>query len=281
VILETRDGEKKRPASVHGAVLVESLTPTRGSASKQQSTMLQFWPEPRLTWQSVSHAKLTRAVDGEGRKLTPELTPTAPIRGVGVPQVRPQGKDVEIVGLTKSNTRQLELRFKPNDPPSPLARELTGLAFGLVRGGNEPLATLTLDPQKAVAVTGQAGVELTASTRSAAKKEFVDVKLVFSPTTVDAARTSDELLGVKLSSPGGNRTMLGVRVTDAEGEAFTLSLASQRSDFDRVGNRIIVNLSLELVFVKDGPTTPAKVAFWGSIARPVEVPFSLKDVPLR
>jgi hypothetical protein len=39
-------------------------------------------------------------------------------------------------------------------------------------------------------------------------------------------------------------------------------------------------MSLELV-TKDGATEPAKVTFWGTTVRQVEVPFALKDVPLR
>src|SRR5207244_3204651 len=149
------------------------------------------------------------------------------------------------------------------------------------RSATEPMATVTLDPQKAVAVVGQAGVELTASMKTdAAGKKFVDVALSFSPTAVEPARASDELPDVKPAASGNNQSVLGMRVTDADGRAFDLALANQASDFDRTGKRIVAKLTLELVLVKDGPTAPAKVVFWGTTVRQVEVPFALKDVPL-
>jgi hypothetical protein len=56
VVLEARDGTKKRPASVHGAVLVEAFEAPKGALLPVTSgALLQFWPEPKLAWQSVAN----------------------------------------------------------------------------------------------------------------------------------------------------------------------------------------------------------------------------------
>ena len=44
--------------------------------------------------------------------------------------------------------------------------------------------------------------------------------------------------------------------------------------------RIMLAMRLDLSAAKDGPTVPAKLVFWGNYAKPVGVPFALKDVPL-
>lgn len=287
VVLEGRAGGKKRPASVHGAVLVEAFDLPRGASSPQVSAaVLQFWPEPRVAWQSVVSHRTTKATDPEGRKITPDVTPPPapppPIRPGRGPLVREVEGGLAVVPGFKPNIRQAVVKFKPGEERATVARELTGSVVGLVRSAVEPLATVPLDADKAVTVTGQAGVELTASVRAGADgKQVAKVTLSFPPAAVDPARPGEELTGVKPPAAGGNRTVLGVRVTDAAGAPFDLALAEQASDFDPTGRRIVVKLTLTLGAAKDGPTVPAKVAFWGTTPRPVEVAFALKDVPLR
>jgi hypothetical protein len=281
VVLEARDGTRKwkRPASVHGAVLVEAFETPQGGAAPGANAVLQFWPEPKLAWQSVASLKVTTATDDDGRKLIPDMTlPPAP----SPPRIgRAPGSAPPGAMTFAPNIRQAVVTFKPVAEPVPLVRELTGSAYGLVRSAVEPLATVTLDPQKAVAATGQAGVELTASVRTDAKgKKLVDVTLSFPPTPVEPARPGDELPDTKPSAAGGNRSWLGVRVTDAAGAAFQLALIEQTSDFIPAGRRILVKMTLEPIVAKDGPTVPAKVVFWGTTVKQVEVPFAFKDVPL-
>jgi hypothetical protein len=278
VVLEARDGAKKRPASVHGSVLVEAFTVR--DAPRGGAAVLQFWPEPKLGWQSVANLNVTRAVDADDRKLTPDLTPAIQPPGRRPLVMQPNG---EVGGAQPgSNVRQALAKFKPGAELASVARELSGSAFALVRSAAEPLATITLDPKKTVAVAGKASVEMTAYTfTDATDKTFVDVTLTFPPTTVEPVRASDELPDLKPAATGGNRSVLGVRVTDADGRAFELALSRQRSDFDNGSKRIVARMTFELVVAKGAPTEPAKVVFWGTTARPVEIPFALKDVPLK
>lgn len=274
VVLESRGGAKKKPMSVHGAVLVEAFPlPKEVVPFVASGTTLQVWPEPRLVWHAVTHVKSTKTVDRDGRKLLPATT-TPPLSQALAYGRTPGGKSIY------SPMNQAYLTFKS---PGSGASELAGAIHGLVRSGPEPLATIALNQKPAGLVTGSAGVQMSASTRTDANgKKFVDVKVIFSPAAVDAVRPSDPLPGEKLDATGSNRSVLGVRVTDPDGAAFGLSVVNQQSGFDRNGRRtIIVQMTLELILAKDGPTTPAQVIFWGTTLKPVEVPFALKDVPFK
>lgn len=294
VVLEAREGAR-RPASVHGAVLVEAFTLPRGTESKSvAATVLQVWPEPKLAWQSSADAKVTHAADPEQRKLIPDFTPAAAppqvqrLKGGEVIAVRNPDGSVTPVNANAKNPLEVGPNFTPNARQSliklktgvPVAAELNGSVFGLVRVGVEPLAAVALDGEKSVAARGTAGVELTATARAGEKgKRFVDAKVVYEPQRVQPARPGDELTGTKLNPRGSNSTTLGVRITDADGKAFDLALPNQQSTFDPTGRRIVARLTPEVVGDKDAPA-PATVTFWGSYARSVEVPFALKNVPL-
>ncbi len=287
VVLEARDGTKKRPASVHGAILVEAFDVPKGALASQANALLQLWPEPRLSWQSVSNVKVTKSIDAQDRKLAPDfavVTEWVPER-MTTPAF---GKKLEssLVGF-KPNLRQAVVRFKPGEWATPVARELAGSVFGLVRPAAEPMATIKLNPKQPVAVTGQAGVELTAAERTEKGRQYIDVRLAYDSLAVIPARNGDDLTRygderdhVKLPTEL-NKAVLGLRVIDPDGKPFDLSIASSSNDFDRANpRRMVLNLKLELIVAKDGPTMPAQVVFWGAAPRPVEVPFALKDVPL-
>ncbi|HEY1189681.1 MAG TPA: hypothetical protein VGE74_18685 [Gemmata sp.] len=294
VVLEARE-RGKRPASVHGAVLIEAFELPKGTESRTvAATVLQVWPEPKLAWQSNADAKVTHAADAEKRKLPPDFTPAVALpqvqrlRGGDVIAIRNPDGSVTIVNANARNPIAVGPNFTPNARQSLLklktgasaAAELNGSVFGLVRMGIEPLATVTLDGEKSVAGRGVAGVEVTTAVRKGEKgKTFVDVKVYYDPIRVQPARPSDSLTGVKLNARGSNATALGVRVTGADGKAFDLALANQASNFDPTGRHIVARLALEVLGAEDAPG-PATVTFWGNYARSVEVPFALKNVPL-
>jgi hypothetical protein len=282
VVLEARGAAKKRPACVHGAILVEALELPNAAAPDARAAVLQFWPEPKITWEAVAYTKITKATDERGQKLLPDLTvpPPEPVPQPGIQRGGRGAAPVTTVKLKKPNVRQAVVKLKPGAERTELARELTGSAYALVRSAVEPVAALTLDPQKPVVVTGQSGTEMTAAIRTDARgKRFVDVTLSFAHS-VDPVGPRDELPDGKPAARGGNRTVSGVQITDADGAAFALALAGQESALDRFTRRIVVKLALEPVVAKDGPTVPARVVFWGTVIKPVEIPFALKDVPL-
>ncbi|MCI0703612.1 MAG: hypothetical protein L0241_21230 [Planctomycetia bacterium] len=294
VVLEARDGAQKRPASVHSAVLIEAFElPKAAALADVAAAVLQVWPEPKLGWHSSANVKITKSIGANSAKLVPDYTPNRAmpqVKKLGggaigvvnpdgtVTLVNPGAANPLVVGPNFTpNVRQTLVKFKSSEK---VASELTGSVYGLVRSAPEPLATVTLDPDKPVAVTGRAGVEMTASVRADGKgKKFVVVKLVYHPITVEPVRRSDELPEVKPDSTGSNQTTLGVRVTDAKNTALDVSVRGHVSNFAQGGRSIVIELTLGLPDAKDAPI-PAKVVFWGNYLKPVEVPFALKDVPL-
>lgn len=295
VVLEESDG-KRRPTAITGAVMVEAFELPKGAESRTvAAVVLQVWPEPKLSWQSNADVKVTHAVDAARRKLVPDLTPTAAlpqvqrVRGDGAIIVRNPDGTIVVVNPNANNPIEVGPNFTPNARQSLIklktaastATELNGSVYGLTRSGVEALAAVALDGNKSVTARGVPGVELTASLRTDGKgKKFVDAKVLYEPLRVQPARPSDELPGVKLGASGSNSTALGVRVTDADGKAFDLALPNQSSGFDQTNRQITARLTLEVIEGKDAPKAPATVTLWGTYTRSVEVPFTLKDVPL-
>ncbi len=295
VILEAREG-KKRPASVHGGVLVEAFEVPQASSTRLfASAVLQVWPESKLGWQYAADVKVTNALDNKGGKVLPDLTHVGarpqvkPVPGGKVVVVQNADGTITIVNPDAKNPVMVGAPFTPNVRQALVklktgpgtASELTGSVYGLVRSPPEPLVTIALVAKEEVSATGHADTATEASLRTDADgKRFVIVKLSYDPLKVHPARTGDDLADVKPAA-GGNQTVHGLRVTDADGNAFDAALIRASNDFDptRQG-RIVLSMKLELPVVKDGPTLPTKLVFWGSYAKPVGVPFTLKDVSL-
>ena len=92
---------------------------------------------------------------------------------------------------------------------------------------------------------------------------------------VDHAGVGVELPGTK----GGNWTIQGVRITDADGKPYMLGVVGGSSHSNANG-RLAMSYSLGLHPDKDGNGPPAIATFWGTYAKPVEIPIVLADVPL-
>ena len=80
VVLEAHDANaRKRPAVVHGAVLVEAIPfPANTSPGVQAAALLQVWPEPRLQWQATWNVKVSKAVDDRGERIRGEFVAIQP-----------------------------------------------------------------------------------------------------------------------------------------------------------------------------------------------------------
>jgi hypothetical protein len=289
VVLEARGGAKRRPAAVFGAVLVEAVPFPKGSAGP--AALLQAWPEPRLEQLTVRGVRVAAATDPGGGTLASDPAahlvapagPTKSIRPDGVVVIRNRDGTATLrrdgaadTGAFRPNARQAVVGFKPGGAPPLAARELSVSVLGTVRSGVEPLARAALEENRPATADGAGGVELTVRTfKTADGKLGASVTVGYDRGSVEAAGVGVELPGVK---GGGNHAVHGVRITDAAGRPYTLGLVGGSSRPGRLG-RQEVTLSLELHPPKDaGP--PDAATFWGTYAKPVEVPVVLKDVPL-
>jgi hypothetical protein len=295
VVLEARGDAPPRPAAVKGAVLIEAVPIPKVAAPKGPAVLLQAWPEPRLRWDGTADLKVTRAL-AAGEKLAAEYVPMPKGNVVGKREgmvliQNPDGSATwsrdtaafEVAGTLRPNARQALLRIKPGEKPVEVADELGVSLFAHVRSGVEPLAHARgLEPNKQVAGASSAGVELTVTYRkNGAGRLVASVELSFDKA-VQYAGVSDELPG----APGGagaavgNHTVHGIRIADADGKPYTLGLASGANQFDPTGKRVVMKLQLELHTNRDGQGPPASATFWGTAVRGVEIPVTLRDVPL-
>ena len=294
VVLGPRGSSPRRPAAVYGAVLVEALPFPKTAAPSPHSALLQVWPEPRLAWGSATGARISAAIDAAGERLTPEAVALVPpkaqltsheslviVRNADGTAGTLVVSDPLKVGFVP-NSRQAIVGFQSGERQPTVLKELHVALLGTVRTGVEPLARASkLEFNQSSTVTGAGGVEMTISYGKNDDNAFVaKVTLSYDRRQVEAAGVGVELRGTKGLGPSiGNHTVHGVRITDADGKPYTLGLTSGQSRPEANG-RQVVGLNLELHPDKDGHGPPATATFWGTYAKPVEVPVVLKDVPL-
>jgi hypothetical protein len=291
VVLEPRGSAPRRPAAVFGAVLVEAL-PFPKNAGPSESVLLQVWPEPRLAWGSASGVKVAAALDAAGERLGAEgislAMPTVrPSRREGLVVVRRPDGGADLVpessaivpGTFKPNPRQAVVRFKTGEKTA--LKQLDVALLGTVRSGIEPLSRATgLEENRQATGVGVDGIEF--SVRYYKNKDgrlAANVTLAYDRQGVAPVGVSEELPGTKGGGPGrANYTVQGVRITDAEGKPYSLGVIGGSGRPNRA--RQTMTLTLELHPEKDGHGPPATATFWGTYAKPVEVPVVLRDVPL-
>jgi hypothetical protein len=296
VVLEPRNPKSpRRPAAVHGAVLIEAYTLPPAAVGPLPGTMVQVWPEPRLHWEAITSVKVVKATDVADRLLVTETavataSPPFLVAADGVVIVRnPDGTARFIRGGVSGsdrgitlNARQGLIQFKAEPRPE-LVKQLHLSLFGTVRTGIEPLSQATdLAANRVVNGVGIAGVDLRVSYgRSPAGQLTATVELSYDPKTVNPVGSGDPLPGTRGGSPStGNNTIYGVCITDADGKPFVLGLTSGRHGMEPASQRMVVIATLELHGDREGNRVPARATFWGTHTQAIEVPVTLQNVPL-
>jgi hypothetical protein len=295
VLLEPRGAAPKRPAAVYGAVLIEAFPiPDVAANPDTPAALLQVWPEPKLNWQTTRTVHVGRAADTGGQLLaaapspTPEPAPQV-VLGNGVVMVRQVGGGVVVVNQQAAvpvpgadapaftpNDRQVVVRLRPGDRPSAALAELAGKVYGAVRTAPEPLVQLTgLKPGRPAEGSHPAGVEFKAVLSRVGGRWEARVELSYDPLTVYPGDSG----GRRLASGAIGSAIPAVRVTDADGKAYSTSTTSVTQMRMAGGDRPQEILTFTLT-PPAGAGPPDAVAFWAGYARPVEVPFGLTGVPL-
>jgi hypothetical protein len=301
VVLEARDpNTPRRSAGVYGAVLVEAVPyPKNTTVGESPTALLQAWPEPRLQWQATTSAKVTKATDATGARLaaefaTPSRTDTVATGREGIVLIRNADGSVTVVREGSSgfqpanqfapNTHQAIIRFKRGDKLPETVARLDVSLFSSVRSGIEPISLARgLVANRTSKGVGGLDVEMTAIYQTDPSGKLVaDVTLSYDPKTVHPVGVADELPGVKgTTNIGyGNHTVYGLSVTDKNGRPYGLGLRSGSNQIDGIRNRMVMKATLELVPDRNGTDPPETITFWGTHAQPIEVPVTLKDVPL-
>jgi hypothetical protein len=301
VVLEPRGAARRRPAAVHGGILVEAVPFPPSAVLDRPAALFQVWPEPRLRWESTTALRVGRATAADGSRLVAESAPPkSPLPGDhggvvpngrgGVILVRnPDGTaravapgEFEVAGGFRPHARQTLVRFEPGEKPAGAAKELSVAVFGTVRTGVEPVCQIRgLKKNKPETANGPG--ETTVTVRygpDGAGGLSASVEVTYDPRAVHPVGVGDDLPDVKPGAAGvGNHTVSGIRVTDADGKPYILGLSTGLTRRDPTGRSTLI-LQLVLDPGKGEIGLPDTVTFWGTYLKPVEVPVILADVPL-
>jgi hypothetical protein len=297
VVLEARGDAKRRPGSVHGAVLVEAIPFPKNTVPGQPSALLQAWPEPRLQWEGATGTRVAKATDAAGARLASEFVPpdSPDVRRTSDGMIlvrhadgtasfmRDTGGAFQLPGGFKPNTHQAVVRFKSGEMAPTAAKELTVSIYASVRTGIEPICQIRgLEINKPTNATGPHGTTISVTYSSDGGRGFTaKFEIGYDPQSVQLVGVGEDLPGVKVGSAGlGNQTVYGTRITDSAGKPYILGLSSGLTRRDPTSKRtgLILELALDAAKADIGP--PDAITLWGTYLKPVEVAVHLKDVPL-
>lgn len=300
VVLEARDPKTpRRPAGVYGAVLIEAIPlPKNTTVGEFSTAVLQVWQEPRLQWHTTTFVKVTKATDATGARLPAEFVainhPPIASGQEGVTVIRKPDGSFHVVrdstagfqttGQFVPNTHQAVIRFKREGKLPELVKQLDVSLFATVQSGIEPISRAhgLVENQTNTAV-GESSVDMTATYRADQNGKLVaNVTLSLDHRMVEPVGVADELPGVKGTNTlgFGNHSVFGILVTDKNGKPYGLGVQLGTKQLDGTGNRTVMKMTLELVPDRNGIDPPDTITFWGTHAQPIEVPVTLKDVPL-
>jgi hypothetical protein len=264
----------------------QAATGIRQGGAETQFT-LDVTPEPGLTWQGIVDVRIEKAIDEHGKVLS-----TAPAAVAAVPAPSEDGimrlRELTDPGVDMSpnHLRQVPVRLQRSNRAARLLKEVQGTLAARVMAPPQPV--LTIDQV------------MTAAGKKVENAESGSL------TVVDVSRETDGIvrLRVQRENPTGTALFAGRRfrravvvvngqvidqgagtnsesisLVDARGQSFQqVSSANTRTD---IGGNGLWRQELVLTFKpQPGQGEPAKLHVNGRKTVAIEVPFTLRDVPL-
>lgn len=271
-----------RPTCFSGAIRVRALPGDQVAGHDLRSLgetlfKLEVTPEPKMPWQGVLELRVNRAVDENGRLLTPATGPAG------------QGMDQDIRLILEAETMRIEsptqfpVRLKVGDKPAKLLKELKGTVTAHVQTPPETLLAvddvLQTNGQTIKGADGSAA-HITEATKRAGGQINLRLMIELPPQNNLAWNGAAQF---RVAGRFGN-----VPQPDTAGSTWTL-FDAQGKTFYRVGlnESLSANANggwsqdVRLTFKdQQGAVAPFKLVRTGRRLAIVEVPFALSDVPL-
>ena len=303
-----------RPASVSGSVRVEANPfPTAALATVPNNRLpilLTVLPEPKLKWERVRDIRITKSTDSAGRALVAAIFSDGNAGNVRVQQLA--GGQVVVfnggVNLVPSsgapttslqptaNQGVTQLRFRETSDKITTLATLEGVVRGTVRTPVEEVVALTeLTLGKPVSKEGNNGTKLQATlSRNEADPTRYSLTLIlnYDPSQVvpegssvrsTASRTGFVRAGnVVFSETTSSGTLAnsGLVVSDANGQTVEAVITRSTTRRSSSANGQLVSREVTLTVTATEKTVPTKLAFRAAWSKLVEVPFTLKNVPV-
>jgi hypothetical protein len=289
------------PSHYAGALRIRALPPGPAPAAFRHpgevGVVLEVTPEPRLPWRNVFAVRVRRAVDDKGQELAQvsDLSaledPEGLLMANMVAKVRFADAGPALAGL-----RHEQVRLRQGERESLRLVELSGTLAGQVQTAQQPLLTVS-DVLKAAGKTvkGKQGglLKVEHVNRTESGEITLRVRLEVPPDAtvaavpafgnaarlqalqarqLAAAQVQLQMRGAQGGSPARSQTAFaGLTLHDAKGQPLPLLQAQ-------------VNPQGEYVLTfrpRPDQAEADKLVFSGSRTVTVEVPFTLRDVPVR
>jgi hypothetical protein len=290
--IQLGDGKvRETPAHYAGSLRVAAQPPDVAVAGQTKGNGeyllgLEVSAEPSLRFQRPLGLRIDRAVDDQGQTLKQQLV------SFGKPQAN-RGNPSMIVngvpyypddGTAEAVNRQVPVKLAQGEKPAKVLKELSGTVVGLVYAAPQTLVTVD-DVTQATGkvVQGPGGSWL--KVLETARQEDGTYKVRFLVETPPRGAEDNSAVPVNMNVIINGRKVNNTNdeplsgqnfeLTDPKGKAFELVKATD------TGKRAGSARELEVVYQPaDGQGEPAKFSYNGRRSAIVEVPFTLKNVPL-
>jgi hypothetical protein len=277
------------PTHYAGAVRIRAVPPAgRSFGQSKDDTLVLFevGPQPKLSWQSTLEVRIDRAFDELGQQLFP-----SPTNGTSNTEMlaRRLGNGVVVVdadGHVINGGREVPVRLKRAAKPSQVLREVKGAVTGQVKTPLQVIVSVDdILHSAGKSFKGTDGTVLKVAEASRVEGDHIRLKLRLegSPDLANLAGNRRIFRGGRLvMRPGGlrggtNNSDAHIALLDAEGKSFLVS--ESESTWEAGANGIVQEIDT-VYYPRAGQGDAAKVVYSNRRIVTVEVPFTLKDVPL-
>jgi hypothetical protein len=273
--------------SVRLRVVDADVVPLAGRKPGERVATLQALAEPALRWHEVLAVRLERAVDDEGQTRAGQyvaLRPPPAARGGGMIIIN--GQVITADDQPKTDPTRLPLHFQAGAKPATLLKELKGVVSAQVLSA--PKALVTVDEVLQAGgktFSGPQGgeVRLGAVTRREDGQVTVRVEVAPPPRgTSDGSAQTPALMGNilvngrRLGEPQESLSARNFALLDGKGNPLEVTRAVSTGKF---AGRL---RGYELTYRQPaGAGAAARFRYIDRSPVVVEVPFTLRDVPLR
>lgn len=288
--------EKSYPTCHTGAVRIRALSAhgtVWGQAPPSGETffVLEVTPQPKMAWHNIE-TRIDRAIDEQGQNLMPIPTNGDALRIAAMLANNALLWDPQTGQPTAAGVRQLPVHLKLADKPTRVLKEVEGVVLAQVQ--TPPRALLSVD--NILKAAGQAVKDPADGKRM----KILEVKEQTGGNVSIRLQLEDPMglpgliafnrRGVMringairngIIGPNGqtNASECTFTLIDTHDQCFALDPQARRDSITTNGNALCWEIELNY-HPHDGQSEPAKLVYSGRRWVVIEVPFTLRDVPV-
>ncbi|GIW79983.1 MAG: hypothetical protein KatS3mg105_1790 [Gemmatales bacterium] len=278
------------PTFYRGALRIQAL-PDKDKAANELGFVLDMRPEPKIPWWNLKQVELGKVVDDQAQALVRQIVDNPNGGGNGAKQqVIINGVPVPLPvaggAVAKAPIRKQPVRFEPGDKQSNTLTEVKGTLRAEVQTPPKPLITVE-NIMQAVGKTikGKDGGSITIHE---AKMENGQFRLRFGldvPPNANAMIPPGAGAAIAIAVAGGNIAVRpNIGMNNAKSDLKVLDKNGNELAPQQVSSRMQVannQVSWEYTWRFPANNQPAKMVYMGSSTLEFDIPFELKNVPIK